>query len=87
MGLSKNFILKKIGKDYTIIPINSNNVEYTSIFNTNETGAFIYGLLEKEKSFDEILEELKKEYNAPEDVLKKDLEEFINKLKERHIYE
>lgn len=84
--LNENFILKKIGNEYMIIPTNNKNVNVSKIFNTNETGAFIFNNLKENKSLDEILDLLKKEYNATEEILKKDLYEFIEELKKRGIY-
>ena len=84
--LNNNFMLKKVGNEYMIIPTSNKNVNIYKIFNTNETGAFIFNNLKDNKSIDEILSLLKKEYNAPLDVLKNDLDEFILELKKRGIY-
>ena len=84
--LNNNFMLKKVGNEYMIIPTSNKNVNVSKIFNTNETGAFIFNNLKDNKSIDEILSLLKKEYNAPIDVLKNDLDEFILELKKRGIY-
>lgn len=83
--LSKNYMLKVIGDEYMIIPISNTDVNFSKIFNTNEVGAFIFNNL-KDHNVDEVLELLKKEYNAPADVLKNDLYEFVNELKKRGIY-
>ena len=79
-------MLKKVADEYMIIPTSDKNVNFSRIFNTNETGAFIFNNLKDNKSIDEILSLLKKEYNAPIDVLKNDLDEFILELKKRGIY-
>ena len=83
--ISNNFMLKQVGNEYMIIPVSNTNVNFSKIFNTNEVGAFIYKNL-KNHSKDEVLELLKNEYDAPIDVLKKDLDEFINELRIRGIY-
>ena len=87
MSINKKFMLKKIGDEYSFIPLNGSNVEFTSIYNTNETGAFIYNLLKEGLLEEEILEKLCFEYDAPREVLKTDLVEFLEELKKRHIYE
>ena len=84
--LNDNFMLKKVGNEYMIIPTSNKNVNVSKIFNTNESGAFIFNNLKDNKSIDEILSLLKKEYNAPKDVLEKDLYEFVEELKKRGIY-
>lgn len=86
MPIKNDYMLKNVGNEYMIIPTSNKNVNVSKIFNTNETGAFIFNNLKDNKSLGEILDLLKKEYNAPKDVLEKDLIEFINELKKRGIY-
>jgi len=86
MPISNNFMLKAVAGEYMIIPTSNNNVNFSKIFNINETGAFIFNKLKEGKNRNEILELLKKEYNATEAVLAADLDEFINELKKREIY-
>ena len=79
-------MLKKVAGEYMIIPTGNNNVNFSKIFNINETGAFIFEKLKDGKNKEEILELMSKEYNASKDILKNDIEEFIDELKKRGIY-
>ncbi len=79
-------MLKKVAGEYMIIPTGNNNVNFSKIFNINETGAFIFEKLKDGKNKEEVLELMSKEYNASKDVLKNDIEEFIDELKKRGIY-
>ena len=79
-------MLKKVAGEYMIIPTGNNNVNFSKIFNINETGAFIFEKLKDGKTKEEVLELMSKEYNASKDVLKNDIEEFIDELKKRGIY-
>jgi len=86
MPINNNFMLKKIGDEYMIIPTSNTNVNFSKIFNINETGAFIFNNLKNNKSKEEIINLMKSEYNAPIDTLSKDYDEFILELKKRGIY-
>jgi len=86
MKINNNFMLKKVAGEYMIIPTGNNNVNFSKIFNINETGAFIFEKLKDGKNKEEILELMSKEYNASKDILKNDIEEFIDELKKRGIY-
>jgi hypothetical protein len=86
MPIVKGYILKNVGNDYMIIPTNSNNVSFDKIFNINETASVIYNKLKEDKDIDTIAFEMSQIYNAKEDVLKKDIIEFIEELKKRGIY-
>ncbi len=86
MKINNNFMLKKVAGEYMIIPTGNNNVNFSKIFNINETGAFIFEKLKDGKNKEDILELMSKEYNASKDILKNDIEEFIDELKKRGIY-
>jgi hypothetical protein len=86
MPIEKGFILKHIGNDYMIIPTTSNNVRFDKIFNLNETSAYIYERLNEGKNIEEIIDLMSNEYNAPKDVITKDVYEFVEELKKRGIY-
>ena len=86
MKINNNFMLKKVAGEYMIIPTGNNNVNFSKIFNINETGAFIFEKLKDGKNKEEVLELMSKEYNASKDVLKNDIDEFIDELKKRGIY-
>ena len=79
-------MLKHVAGEYMIIPTGNNNVNFSKIFNVNETGAFIFEKLKEGKTKEEVLSLMKIEYMATEEVLKNDLDEFINELIKRGIY-
>ena len=86
MPISKNFIFKAVAGEYMIIPLSGGTVDMTKSFNINETGAFIYKGLDQGKTAEEIAEDMAKEYDAPKDELLKDINEFIEILKKKGIY-
>ncbi|MCR5350278.1 MAG: PqqD family protein [Acholeplasmatales bacterium] len=87
MPINNNFILKEIQGDYMILPISDESVEATVIFNTNETGAYIFKKLKEGLSIDELIDEMIKEYEGlTYDVCRADVNEFIDILKKKGIY-
>lgn len=86
MPINENYILKHIGSDYMIIPTTKDNVSVEKIFNTNEVGGEIYNYLKLNKSVDEIVSLLLKEYDTTKEELEKDVKEFIGELKKRGIF-
>lgn len=79
-------MLKNVGNEYMIIPTSNTNVNFSKIFNINETAAFIFKNLQEERSKEEILELMLVEYDAPKEVLSADIDDFIKELKKRGIY-
>ena len=86
MPIKNDYMLKNVGNEYMIIPTSNTNVNFSKIFNINETAAFIFKNLQEERSKEEILELMSVEYDAPKDVLSADIDEFIKELKKRGIY-
>ena len=86
MPINNNYMLKNVGNEYMIIPTSNTNVNFSKIFNINETAAFIFKNLQEERTKEEILELMSVEYDAPKDVLSADIDEFIKELKKRGIY-
>lgn len=86
MPISKNFIMKKLGDEYMIIPLNGTSVNMTKTFNINETAAHIYMGLENNKSIEEITNSMVEEYDVKREEAKADIIEFVNILKNKGIY-
>lgn len=86
MPIKNDYMLKNVGNEYMIIPTSNTNVNFSKIFNINETAAFIFKNLQEERSKEEILELMSVEYDAPKEVLSADIDEFIKELKKRGIY-
>ena len=78
-----NSVLKKIGDKWMILPLSDHNISCDVILYTNEVGAFIYNALENETTKDEILNKILKEYNVDIKRANKDLEAFLNSMKEK----
>lgn len=87
MGMSNKFILKSIGKEHMIISISSGNMDCSNIFNINETGAYIYNQLKAGSTKEEIVNSMLLLYDANKEDLSKDVDDFIQQLIVRGIYE
>lgn len=86
MPISKNYIMKRIGDEYMIIPLSGSSYNMTKTFNINQTAAFIYMKLENDKTVDEIAHDLTLEYEVSVEEAKNDVLEFVEILKTKGIY-
>ena len=57
------------------------------MMNLNETGAFLWEKLENDTTKEELLKAMLDEYEVPEDIAKKDIDNFITKLKDGNLLE
>ena len=87
MKLNENYILKTVAGMPVVVPVGEavNNIH--GMITLNGPAEIIWKALEDGKGYDEIVVLIKSEYDAPEDVIKADLDAFLEKLKNYNILE
>lgn len=85
LKIKDGFILKNIAANYVVVPVAEGNVNFNSMITTNDTGAFLWELLEKGATKEELIESVLKEYDAEKDIVAADVEKFIDKLIDKGI--
>ena len=81
MKIREGFILRDVAGQSFVVPTGALSQEYQGMINLNETGKAIWQCLEKEMSNEQIVEQLLATFeDADIDVVKKDVEDFIEKL-------
>ena len=79
MKLSKGFIMHDDGEDKLLVPIGS--AEFSGLVRGNETAGFIINALMKDTTVDNIVQGIMKKYDAPENVVRSDVEKIIAQLR------
>lgn len=87
MKLTNKYILKKIGREYSLIPLSEEGISLDKIYNLNETSLFIYNLIKENNSLDEIVEKITKEYAIDEVAARNDAAEIIDFMINKEIIE
>ena len=88
MKIKEGFILKEIAGSYVVVPVGDDLVDFSLMITTNETGAFLWNCLSEDKTEDELVSLLLKEYEgADEATLAEDVSEFVSLLKENKVLE
>lgn len=80
MRINKEFVLREIAGDYVIIPIGSTVLEFNGLVTVNEVGAVLWKMLQEEVSIDQLVQGVMEEYDVEEDVVREDIQEFLDKL-------
>ena len=80
MKIKKELIMREIAGDVILVPVGETVLEHNGLFMLNEISGRIWQLLQEGTSFEEIAETLEGEYDAPSQVIRQDLEEFLNAL-------
>lgn len=81
MKLKDGFMLKKILDDYIVVPTGDNIVDFAVTVSLNESGAFLWEKLSKERTIFELADALAAEYDVSSEDVIGDVAEFAELLK------
>lgn len=87
MKLKTGFVLKNIGDNYIVVPVGAQTVDFRCMITLNETGAFLWKLLENEQTEETLIGALLGEYEVTEDIAKKDVAAFVDNLRNSALLE
>lgn len=83
MKIKDGFVLEKVGGSYLAVAVGERAKCFSGLIRMNETGAFLFRLVEKEdKTKEELKDALLREYDVDEITAAKDVEAFEAKLRE-----
>lgn len=80
MKISDKFILKQIGDESMLIPVNNDFMSVKNLITLNETSLLIYSYLKDGLTVQDIVDKMILEYNVSADDLKNDIDEVIAKF-------
>ena len=88
MKIREGFILRDVADKTFVVAVGELSKIFTGIITLNETGKFIWQMLEKGASSEEIVEKLLEECeDAEREIVEKDVDAFIEQLKGDKILE
>lgn len=85
MIIKKTLIKRVIGSDTILVPVGKTVFDSNGLFALNELGDFIWDLLPRVNTEEEICDAVLAEYDVPQEVAQKDIREFLQKLRELEI--
>ncbi len=87
MKIKNGFVIKEIAGSHIVVPLGSQVVDFGCIIKLNETGAFLWDLLQEDREKCELLSALLDEYDVNEEKATLDIDSFIAKLKDADLLE
>lgn len=87
MKIKDNFILRKVADSYVVVPVGKQTLDFNGIINLNETGAFLFGLLQNGADRDVLVEKLLEEYEVDRARAQADIDKFLERVKEADVLE
>ena len=80
MKIDKNFVLREIAGEYIIIPTGRTALEFNGLITVNEVGMELWKMLQKDVTFDDLLNGILEEYDVDENAAIEDIQEFLDRL-------
>ena len=77
---SASIVTRKTGNEYVLIPVTNNIADMNSVYTLNETGAFIWELIDGKKTIEELINAVVNKYDADFNTAIKDVFSFIEKM-------
>ncbi len=87
MKIKEGFIKSNLGDECVVVPVGAQTVDFRGLITLNETGEFIWEILQNESEISDVVSALTKEYDIDEATAKADAEEFVKILSEKGFLE
>ena len=87
MKIKKDFILRKVADSYVVVPVGKLTLDFNGIINLNETGAFLFGLLQEGAEKEDLLRKMLEEYDVTSEKAAADIDVFLKKAEEADVLE
>lgn len=80
MKIKSGFVLRQVADTWVVLPLNRNVLNFDGMLTLNESGAFLWKLLERGAERGSLADAMTSEYNVPIEQVLIDVDEFIAKL-------
>lgn len=82
MKIKEGFILREVAGNYIVVAVGSMVKEFNGVINLNETGAFLWKVLEKGATEEDLKNALLAEYDVDEATALQGVKLFVSKIRE-----
>lgn len=87
MKIKEGYILRNVAGSFVVVPVGNATLEYNGMMNLNETGAFLFEKMIEGISREDLIKALTDEYDVDDETAEKDVDAFIEKVKEQDLFE
>lgn len=81
MKIKENFVLRQVADTWVVLPLSSATLNFDGMLNLNESGAMLWGVLEKGATREQLADALTSEYAVSREIALNDVDEFLENLK------
>lgn len=80
-------MLREVAGSYVVVAVGKRSEQFNGMVNLNETGAFLWKLVEQGASRDELLNSLLETYEVEREKAEQDVDKFISVLQQNNFVE
>ncbi len=80
MKIKEGFVLKNVADATIVVPTGKTSLDFNGMITLNDTGAFLWRLLEDETTEEQMLAAMLKEYDVDEATARTGIARFVAKL-------
>ncbi len=85
MKVKPGYMIREVAGYNVVVPVGDAAMNFNGMINLNETGAFLWKMLEEDTDEEKLVGALLAEYDIAEDAARRDVGEFIAKMKEANL--
>ncbi len=87
MKIRDGFILREVSDQPVVVAVGAASEIFNGMIRLNDTSAFLFDLLKKDRTEEDLVNALVEKYDVDEETAKKDVEDFIEVLAQPGIIE
>lgn len=87
MKIKSNYVLRTVAGENLVVPLGDSGVNFNAVITLNDSGKFLWELLQNDTDEATLTEELLKEYDVSREIAERDVAVFVKSLKENGILE
>ncbi|PKL00662.1 MAG: PqqD family protein [Tenericutes bacterium HGW-Tenericutes-1] len=85
MRLKEGYLLRKIAGQHVVVPVGEAALNLNGVITLNESGCYLWELLQNDISEEELLDKMLSRYNVSKETAALDIKAFINKMINHHL--
>lgn len=87
MKTKSGFMLRKVAGKDIVVAVGAASMDFNGLISLNDTGAFLWKLLEQGAEYDELVAKMLQEYDIDEATAKEGIDSFLKTAQEAELIE
>lgn len=77
---SESIVTRKTGNEYVLVPVTDNIADMNNVYTLNDSGAFIWELIDGKRNIEELIETVTVSYDIDRETASEDIFSFMKEM-------